>query len=313
MRFSLFTILVSICILSFSQNKQVCFTFDDLPVAALGSSSTVFQKTITSKLLNTFGEYDIPAIGFVNGRSLFVNNSIDSSKVDLLKMWLDSGMELGNHSYNHLDFHKVGCSTFFNDIVKGEMVIKPLTLSYGKSMQYFRHPFLHIGETRDKADSLHEFLIKAGYTEAPVTIDNSDYIFSVAYYKALKKNDTNLMLQIGATYVEYMEKKLQYYEELSMRLFGRNIRHILLLHANVINADYLDELAAMYQKNGYEFIPLSKALEDIAYKSEVKVYNNWGISWIDRWALSIGKKGEFFKDDPRTPEYILKLAEIYHE
>jgi hypothetical protein len=98
-----------------------------------------------------------------------------------------------------------------------------------------------------------------------------------------------------------------------MLLFDRNIRHILLLHANVINADYLDELVAVYKKNGYEFIPLGKALEDIAYKSEVKVYNNWGISWIDRWALSMGKKGAFFKDDPRTPEYILKLAEISHE
>jgi hypothetical protein len=85
---------------------------------------------------------------------------------------------------------------------------------------------------------------------------------------------------------------------------GRNIKHILLLHSNAINADHLDELAERYKKLGYSFISMASALTDPAYQKKITEYNNWGISWIDRWALSAGKKGDFFKDDPATPEYV---------
>jgi hypothetical protein len=54
---------------------------------------------------------------------------------------------------------------------------------------------------------------------------------------------------------------------------------------------------------------MDDALSDSAYQTPVTVFGKWGISWVDRWALSSGKKGEFFKDDPATPEYISKLAE----
>jgi hypothetical protein len=45
-------------------------------------------------------------------------------------------------------------------------------------------------------------------------------------------------------------------------------------------------------------------LQDEAYQTPITVYGKWGISWIDRWALSQGKKGDFFKGDPETPAYI---------
>ncbi len=50
------------------------------------------------------------------------------------------------------------------------------------------------------------------------------------------------------------------------------------------------------------------SLQDKVYETEISSYGNWGISWIDRWALSKGKKGEFFKGEPSTPEYIVELA-----
>jgi len=70
----------------------------------------------------------------------------------------------------------------------------------------------------------------------------------------------------------------------------------------------MDALAQMYKKNNYDFVDLDTALEDEAYQTEITVFGDWGISWIDRWALSSGKKGEFFKSEPATPEYIKQLA-----
>jgi hypothetical protein len=65
----------------------------------------------------------------------------------------------------------------------------------------------------------------------------------------------------------------------------------------------------MFRKNNYVFVNMDKALEDSAYKTEINFFGKWGISWIDKWALSQGKKGDFFKDEPATPDYIKKLSE----
>jgi peptidoglycan/xylan/chitin deacetylase (PgdA/CDA1 family) len=314
MRTLTFSLLFFGGLLSYGQKNQVCFTFDDLPVAVLSFRSNEFQKTVTTKLLSALNKHKIPAIGFVNEKKLFDSNQPDTPKINLLKMWLDSGMDLGNHTFSHMDYHKVNSKKYFDDILKGEKLTKPLIAGYGKSIRYFRHPFLHAGESKEKADSLNNFLKSTGYSVAPVTIDNSDWIFSMAYDSAMVKKDTALMKSIGTTYIDYMERKLKYFEKQSNKLFDRNIRQILLIHANAINADYLNELAVMYEQNNYEFISLSQTLEDKAYLTNITVFNrNWGISWLDRWALSQGKKGEFFKGEPLTPDYIMKLAKVTNE
>jgi len=86
-------------------------------------------------------------------------------------------------------------------------------------------------------------------------------------------------------------------------LFNRNIRHILLLHASFLNSIYLDSIVTLFKKNNYSFISLDEALEDPVYDNEITRFGNWGISWIDRWALTLGKKGDFFKDEPVPPAY----------
>lgn len=289
---------------AFSQSKEICITLDDLPTVSYDFKDIEFQQEIISKLIKTFDDYKIPAIGFVNESKLYKNGKVSDEKVRLLKSWLEAGYELGNHTYAHKDYHKVSFEVFSEDVLKGEIVCKDLVEEYDQQYIYFRHPFLHVGLDKEKHDELRTFLFSHDYLEAPVSIDNDDYIFAYAYSKALKKGDKELMDKIGIDYVNYMEDKLVFFEGQSEKLIGRNVKHILLLHANLINADYLDELAERYQSHGYSFISMEEALTDEAYQKEITKYNDWGISWIDRWALSEGKKGDFFKGDPVTPEYV---------
>ena len=165
-----------------------------------------------------------------------------------------------------------------------------------------------MGLRQSHADSLKDFLLQHGYTEAPVTIDNEDYVFALAYHRAYSEGDSLLMEKIGSTYVDYMEEKLLYFEEQSQKLFDRNIAQTLLTHANLLNAHYMDDLAEMYLTHGYEFVSQGEVLNDEAYEHPVSVYGDWGISWIDRWALSRGKRGDFFQGDPATPEFIRDIA-----
>lgn len=292
-----------------AQEKKVCFTIDDLPVVNYGINEDTYLQAITRDLITTFDTYDIPAIGFVNEGKLYSNGVLKTKRVELLEMWLKSGYELGNHTFSHPNYHQVGYASYTNDILQGETISRPLLKEYGQQLKYFRHPYLRVGQTKGAHDSLTFFLNKHSYTEAPVTIDNDDYLFAKAYHEVRLKSDNAMMQQIGQEYITYMEEKLNYFESISDSLFGRNIRHILLLHANKLNADYLDELAEMYLANGYRFISLSEALEDEAYRHPITHYGDWGISWLDRWALSQGKQGQFFADDPPSPQYIRELAQ----
>jgi len=291
-----------------AQKKKVCITVDDLPAVTNGINDYAFRLEITEKLIRTFKNYQAPAIGYVNERKVHHNGKAVPEEVRLLELWLEGGLELGNHTFSHPSYHATSFGEYTQDIIKGERITKPLCEKYNQEYKYFRHPYLRIGLRASHADSLSAFLNQNGYIEAPVTIDNADYLFAAAYTKAFKSNDTELRKKIATDYVDYMEVKLLFYERMSEDLYGRKIAQTLLIHANFLNANHVDELMDMYQKHGYSFVSQSAVLQDAAYRSEVTRFGDWGISWLDRWAMTHGKKGEFFKGDPTVPDYILKLT-----
>ncbi len=304
MRISLLITLLSFSTISFSQKNQICFTIDDLPVVDYGNSDTSFQQEIVSKLITSFNKYNIPAIGFVNEKKAHSNDTIIPFQVNLLKMWVENGYELGNHTYSHIDYNSCNLKVYTSDILKGELITKEILKQNDQKLIYFRHPYLHVGNTKEKADSLSDFLLNTKYIVAPVTFDSDDYLFASAYQKAYKNADSITLKQIGKDYLLHLERKIVYYEKQTSILFGRNIKHILLLHANLLNANYMDTIANLFSKHNYEFINLDKALKDNLYSTEISVYGRWGISWIDKWALSRGFTKDFFKDEPVIPSYI---------
>jgi peptidoglycan/xylan/chitin deacetylase (PgdA/CDA1 family) len=305
-----FLILLASTIVTFGQKKKICFSIDDLPLVTYGISDSSYQQSLTDKIIASLNKNKIPAIGFVNEMKLYdKNNTAISWQIKLLNQWVDNGLELGNHTYSHPDYNTLSFEAFSRDILKGELFTREILNRKGLTLTYFRHPFLHMGNSKEKNDSLNIFLSDRGYTIAPVTIDNEDYLFALAYKRAKDNEDFDLMKKIGSDYIDYMESKLKYFEKQVYLLFGREINQILLLHANLLNADYLDSLAKMFLKNNYEFVTMEEALKDNAYQTSITVYGKWGISWIDRWALSQGKKGDFFKGEPATPDYIKKLSD----
>lgn len=268
---------------------EVAVTFDDLPA----------NPSIAPRLLRSIVRAKVPATGFVNENKL-----ASDAHIDVLKQWHAAGLDLGNHTYSHRDLHVIGADAFTRDIMRGEEVT---TAILGSRPKWFRHPFLHTGNTLEAKQEVEEFLARRGYRIAPVTLDNSEWIFARAY--DLAKNGA-ARKRIGEAYVVYMDAKLAYFEDQSRKLFGRDIRHILLVHANALNADWFGALAKSMKKRGYQFITLERALEDPAYRSADTYAGPSGITWIHRWALTAGKKGAFFAGEPKTPEWIQDAAGI---
>ena len=296
-----------------AQQKMVAITIDDLPFVRMNlfSDKELIQKT--DNLLTALEKQNAPATGFVNLSKVYKSGELDSVRFNLLRQWLHKGFDLGNHTFSHPDYNYVSYNCFINDIEKNEPILNSLLAKYHKSMPYFRHPYLHRGNNIAKADSLEEYLLNRNYVEAPVTIDNAEWIFAAAYDSVLKTHNKSSINRVGKEFISYMESKVKYYEGQSDKLFGRNISQILLIHANSLNSDYMDELLLIFVKNGYSFVNLETALKDELYKTEDHFYKNGGISWLDRWAITQGKSRDFFQGEPVCPESIMKLAKVDSE
>ncbi|MEP0985715.1 polysaccharide deacetylase family protein [Ekhidna sp.] len=308
MRMTVIFLALAVSQIVFAQQKRMCVTVDDLPLVKYGIKTEGHEEAITEGLLAAFKKHNVPAIGYVNENKVRPNGQPDERRVKLLERWLEEGYELGNHTYSHKNFNRVPFEEYTTDVIKGEKIIKELALKYKSKVEYFRHPYLRIGERKSQADSLNQFLADNGYTPAPVTIDNEEYLFAKAYAVAYKNKDIETMKRVGEAYLEYMENQLLYFEKASMDLLDRNMDHTLLIHANYLNSVYLDALLTIFENHGYTFISQSEVLEDPAYEREISKYNDWGISWIQWWGISQGLKGEFFEGEAQTPEFVKNLS-----
>lgn len=284
-------------------------TIDDLPLNSR-LREIDWQQELTTRLLAALQQHSVPGIGFVNEQKLSQRGKVLAERVALLEQWLAAGQELGNHTFSHPDYHRQEFEEFRQDIVLGERETRKLLQARGDSLQYFRHPFLHSGNSPEKKAALETFLNEAGYTIAPVTIDNSEWIFARGYENAFRQGDSVLMQRVGEAYLSYMEDQTAYYESQSRKLFEREIPQILLIHANQLNADYLEQLLRVFVERGYRFVSLASALADPAYQSADAYTGMGGISWMHRWALTRKVEKSFFEGEARTPTFVQEVAEI---
>jgi peptidoglycan/xylan/chitin deacetylase (PgdA/CDA1 family) len=293
--------------------REMAVTFDDLPGVVAPGEGTAGLRALNEKLVRAIVSARIPAVGFVNEGKLALNGSRDLERVALAGRWVSAGLELGNHTYSHLDLHRVPLEQFEEDVVRGEEVTKALLSPVNRRLRYFRHPFLHTGRTVQTRRSLEEFLAARGYRVAPVTLDNSDWIFARAYSVAKQRGDRDVAQKVAAAYVPYMLAKTEYFERQSVRLFSREIRQILLVHANALNADRFSELAARLRDRGYAFCSLERALEDSVYGSTDAFTGAGGISWLHRWALTSGGREAILPGEPAVPRFVMDAAGVSQE
>ena len=195
---------------------------------------------------------------------------------------------------------------FEDDVIHGETVTRMLLEDRGSAPFYFRHPYTHTGKTREIRDSFESFLSQRGYRVAPFTVENSDWVFEVAYVKALNSGDDALAARVRSAYLDYNEAMFGYYEQRSRELLGYEVRQILIIHANEINAATLGEMLARLRSRGYSFVSLEEALEDPAYQLEDGYIGPYGPSWLHRWALGMGGENRV-RDEPKPPEFVQEI------
>jgi hypothetical protein len=274
-------------------DRQVAITFDDLPRGGDGGSRSLADiRALTERLLRPFHDQKLPVIGFVNeGRQVDFG---PGGLRQILNLWLDFGADLGNHSYSHLNINDGTSIEEYNaDILKGEPIVRAALASHGRTLRYYRHPFLHTGPTPEIRKQMQQFLDSHGYRVAPVTIDNSDFEYAALYTNPKYRS------RVRQEYVPYMESVVAFFEKRSAEVVGREFPQILLVHASEMNADLIGDLLAMFRRRGYGFVSLDQALSDPAYRLRDGYTGTKGISWIHRWGIEKGKEVKLEPDPPK--------------
>jgi peptidoglycan/xylan/chitin deacetylase (PgdA/CDA1 family) len=308
-----FIILCTLLPLAFAQSskpdRQVAITIDDLPAGAAGFMTAEEITSMTTRLLTTLRDQKVPAVGFVNEKKIYKTGEADA-RIAALRMWLDYGFELGNHTYSHASLNKVGLKAWEDDIVQGESVTKLLLAEHKMQMRFFRHPYLDTGrdlETRRKAE---EFLTQRGYHIAPITFDAWDWMYAPVYDDAKKRGDTKLQDDLVKSYLSYSDSVFAYDEQLSKQILGYECKQIILLHGNNLEADHIGDLLEVLRKRGYRFITLEDALSDQSYGLPDTYVGEEGTGWLDHWAITMGKPPQ---GAPEFPKWVIDRAQSLHK
>lgn len=286
--------------------RAVALTFDDLPFAnPVQGDYLAGAKRAISELMRVLNVHRAPAIGFVNEGKLHAAGELEA-RTALLRQWVDAGMTLGNHTYSHPDFNRLTVEQFQDEIAKGDAITRRLMASPKPYQLYFRHPMTHTGDTKEKKEAIEKFLTSRGYKVAPHTIENSDFIYNVGYVHAKSRKDEALVKRLRDSYLDLTFAATDIAEKISPQIFGRDIPQVLLIHANQINTDCLDEMLRRYEARGYHFITLDEAMADPAYQTKDTMVSTYGPTWLWRWSKSLGLNISF-KDDPDPPTWVMDL------
>ncbi|PWY56624.1 polysaccharide deacetylase [Legionella qingyii] len=232
--FAFFFLLVGIC---HAEQRNIAITIDDLPL--ISTSDEAFEK-----IVNSLVKHQVPAIGFIIG------NRINNETIKQFQVFKQNGFELGNHSYSHLRLKRVSYEEYINDLSKAETVLAP----FMSQPKYFRYPYLSEGRFWKKS-IVRDYLRKNNYIIAPVTIDSRDFEFNSKLLTFMKQNPNASLTDFKQRYLEYVWQRTLTAEK------DTPGKQILLIHANLLNGYFLDDLLHMFEEHGYHFISLAEALK----------------------------------------------------
>ena len=292
-------------------DRRIAITFDDVPWVMLRNEPPANLAVEHARLIASLKQAGVPVIGFVNEGLLYDGDTLRPERLRMLGDWLDAGFELGNHTRWHSDLNAIGVRRYERDILDGERVLRPMLAKRELKPQWFRYPFLRTGTTIEDKTEVEEFLARHGYRIAPVTVNSSEWVFALAYRRAIAAHaPDDTLKRLRDDYITYMQAEVGYYEQRSQALLGREIPQVLLLHASELNADTCTTLLSVLRARGYRFVTLAEATNDPAYRRPDTYTGALGTSWIFRWAKTEGRPDAFYFGEPRTPKWIVDLAGV---
>ena len=252
--------------------EPLLLTIDDLPLVSAQYFTREEQARQFRAILDTIERHGARGVFFVNGER------IRASDGALLDELVRRGHLLGNHTYSHPSLNDVTPDAYQEDILRNDRAIA----RWITTPKYFRYPYLQTGITRTVRDGVAAFLDAHGYRAVPVTIDTDDWDFNIEYTRAVKRNASDDAAAIARRYLDGVARNAANARAESRTKIGRDVAHVLLMHMNLLNADFLEPLLSTLEKDGFAFAGAADVLADSVYTLEDDYFGPQGLTWLDR-------------------------------
>jgi peptidoglycan/xylan/chitin deacetylase (PgdA/CDA1 family) len=252
---------------------EIALTFDDLPVnGSLPPGMT--PSALARDAVKVLKKHRIPpSYGFINARQL----ERDPDGARALQVWIEAGHPLANHTYSHLDLTANSVEEFQKEILRNEAPLLLLAPARSKhDWRWFRYPYLHEGDTLEKRRAIRGFLAERGYRIAQTTIDWEDYLWNGAHARCVAKGDRESLAWLRTSYLAEAERWLRVQRDFSRLVWGRDIKHVALLHLGSFSPHILPDLFALLEREGWRVVTLEEAQSDPAYQSDPDVASAGG-------------------------------------
>jgi peptidoglycan-N-acetylglucosamine deacetylase len=274
----------------------VALTFDDLP--AHGALPRKLSRVeIARSIIRALQDGAAPPIyGFVNGKRM----EEDPGSAQVLGLWRNAGFPLGNHTFSHLDLDTNSVDAFEQEILANETPLR--TYMGGEDWHWLRFPFLHEGNTPEKYHAVRTFLQERGYKVAEVTLSFGDYAYNDPYARCLAKNDTQAIEWLKQTYIDGATEELSRGREMAKKIFGHDVRQIMLLHIGGFETVMLPRLLDLLKQRGFKLITLPEAESDPVYAIEPIVQSNFSGTFLEQMMAA-----RHIPEPPRSQDPFTKL------
>jgi len=181
---------------------------------------------------------------------------------EVVQSWSDAGHLIGNHAYTHLNSSDEAAELIEADILKNDALLS----KYPAYEKIFRFPFLAEGGSVDKIATYRDFLKQQGFQNAAVTVDTVDWYITGRMEKRLKQDEMADLEPYRDYYVQAVVTLANHFQNLAEQIGMPNLPHSMLMHHNVLNGLFLDDVLQALKDNGWSMVDAKEAFEHPIYK-----------------------------------------------
>ncbi len=258
-------VCIALVVASFAalaQERSIALSFDD----GFDPRTQPEAATWNAAMLDALAYAEVRAILFPAGQQVDTPQGLA-----LVKAWGDAGHAIGNHTYAHasLGVPSTTADAFEADVVRAETLLRGMP----GFTRRLRFPYLKEGEVAAKRDAVREWLAAHDYRSGAVTIDTSDWYYDIRYRAGLAarpgSDPTPFRRAFCRAYLAHLAGRVSYYDALARQVLHRgDVKHVMLLHANALNAAFLPDVIEMLRAQGWTIVRPGDAFDDPAHSMQ---------------------------------------------
>jgi peptidoglycan/xylan/chitin deacetylase (PgdA/CDA1 family) len=234
---------------------------------------------VTRALIDAFRRHRIGGVYAFSCTSPCV---ADPTLFRLLDTWIEAGHFVANHTHYHASLNWVPAEQYIGDIEQTESFVGQwMSCSPAK---YFRYAMDNWGDSQQKHDSVHCYLVRKGYQTVPITSWFYDTEFLAPHYRASISGDWSAVEIVKKRFVQTALQQLGSHVAAARQVFARDFPHIWLIHGTPLAAECLPEILDRFAEASVTFISLAEAMQDPANSAPTGVVTPRFLNQIQKWA-----------------------------